>query len=409
MRRIAVIGAGISGLTAAYYLSRRFEVHVFEKDGRIGGHTNTVMVETSRGPLAVDTGFIVHNERTYQNFCALMKELGVAARPSDMSFGVYCPRTGFEYSSRGAVGFFADRRNLLRPAHWNLLREILRFNAEAAKEVGDETLGEFLDRRRFAKVFRERYLYPMAAAVWSMSPEETGDFPARTLVHFFQNHGMLGINTHPQWRVIEGGSHRYLGPLTAPFRDRIHMDAGIESVTRKTEGATLQFRDGSAMDFEHVVFACHGDEVLPLLKDPSAVEREVLGNFRTSRNETVLHTDSRLLPRRAAARASWNYRLGERGRVTVTYHMNRLQALDVPEDYCVTLNDDGGIDATKVIRRMVYRHPLYTADSVRAQGRWGEISGRERTHYCGAYWLYGFHEDGVNSALRVARALEAVA
>jgi predicted NAD/FAD-binding protein len=358
----------------------------------------------------VDSGFIVHNEKTYPNFCKLMRELGVPAAPSDMSFGVHCPRTGFEYSSRGARGFFANRRNAVRPRHWALLREILRFNREAPlllqnAEQPDLTLGEFVESGCYSAEFLEKYLYPMAAAVWSMSPEAVTRFPARTLVQFFSNHGMLGINTHPKWKVIPGGSQRYLGPLSAPFRENIHLDAAIQSIKRCDCGVTIRSAGRPEMIFDHVVFACHGDQVLPLLDDPSNAERDILSNFTSSRNETVLHTDSRLLPNRADARASWNYQLGERGRVTVTYHMNRLQSLKVDEDYCVTLNANGEIDPEKVIRRMVYHHPLYTRDAIRAQARWGEISNERRTHYCGAHWMYGFHEDGVNSALRVARAL----
>ena len=410
MIRVAVIGGGISGLSAAYYLSRKFEVHLFEKDSRLGGHTHTVTVDSSDGPLPVDTGFIVHNEKTYPNFCRLMRELGVPAAPSDMSFGVHCPRTGFEYSSRGASGFFANRKNAARPAHWGLLREILRFNREAPRvmenaDPADLTLGEYVDSAGYSTRFLEAYLYPMAAAVWSMSPDAVTRFPARTLVQFFANHGMLGINTHPQWKVIPGGSQRYLGLLTAPFQKNIHLDSDIRSVTRHDGGITLRFSDRPEMVFSQVVFACHGDQVLPLLGDPTDAERDILSSFTTTRNETVLHTDSRMLPKRAAARASWNYQLGERGQVTVTYHMNRLQSLGVREDYCVTLNAKGEIDPAKVICRMIYHHPLYNREAIRAQARWNEIDGERRTHYCGAHWFYGFHEDGLNSALRVVRSL----
>jgi uncharacterized protein len=411
MKRIAVIGSGISGLAAAYYLSRKHEVHVFEKDTRLGGHTNTIVTESSRGPLPVDTGFIVHNERTYPNFCRLMTELGVATLPSDMSFAVYAPGTGFEYSSRGAAGFFAQKANLLRPGHWTLFREILRFNRQAPQlleQPDDITLGHFLEAGHYSNVFIERYLLPMASAVWSMTPDTVEKFPALTLIRFFSNHGMLGINTHPQWKVIRGGSNRYLAPLTNPFKERIRTGVEIDSVERGESGVTLRVVGGSAEQFDDVVFACHGNQILPLLKDAAPLEREILSNFSTTPNEAVLHRDSRMLPSRENARASWNYQLGDRGKVAVTYHMNRLQSLPVPEDYCVSLNANGGIDPAKVIRRMVYYHPLYTREAVRAQDRWKEISGVRRTHFCGAYWFYGFHEDGVNSALRVADALGAI-
>jgi predicted NAD/FAD-binding protein len=410
MRRIAVIGSGISGLAAAYYLSRKHEVHVFEKEARIGGHTHTVVTESSRGPLPVDTGFIVHNDRTYPNFCKLMAELGVETAPSDMSFAVHDPATGFEYSSRGVPGYFAQKRNLLRASHWNLFREIVRFNREAPRlldEPEDLTLGEFLKSGRYSPAFRERYLYPMASAVWSTTPEMIEAFPALTLVRFFSNHGMLGINTHPKWKVIRGGSHRYFAPLTKSFSSRIQTGVDVESVTRSDRGVTVALSGEPPKDFDDVVFACHGNQILPMLKDATEHERDILSNFKTTENEAVLHTDHRMLPVRSGARASWNYRLGDRGKVTLTYHMNRLQSLPVPEDICVSLNSGGAIDETKVIRRMVYHHPLYNRSAIRAQKRWKEISGVRRTHYCGAYWFYGFHEDGVNSALRVAEALSA--
>jgi len=405
MSRIAVLGAGISGLAAAYFLSRRHEVWVLEREPRLGGHTHTVMVDSSAGPLAVDTGFIVHNEKTYPNFCRLMQELGVETQASDMSFAVTSAGGAFEYSSRGLRGFFAQRRNLLRWDHYALLREIMRFNREAPKLAYDVTLGDFLHEGRYDERFIDRYLYPMASAVWSMRQDELDGFPALTLIRFFQNHGMLGIDTHPPWRTIRGGSDRYLAPLTAPFRGNVVTDAAITSVIREGEGVRVRFRDRPEMTFDHVVFACHGNQILPLLENPSDLERDVLENFATTPNEVCLHTDARMLPKRPDARASWNYLMGDKGKVTMTYHMNRLQSIDTPEQYCVSLNAGGAIGSDKVIRRMTYFHPVYNRAAVQAQERWAEISGADRIHYCGAYWLYGFHEDGVKSALRVAESL----
>jgi predicted NAD/FAD-binding protein len=409
--RIAIIGSGISGLAAGWYLSRKHEVSLFEKEPRLGGHTNTVMADTSRGAIPIDTGFIVHNDRTYPNLVRLLSELGVETQPSDMSFSVSCRQTGFEYSSRGINGFFAQRKNLLQREHYLLLTEILRFNRTAPNlldrpEAEAATIGDLLDEGKYHSVFAEHYLFPMASAVWSMSLDSIRSFPALTLLRFFHNHGMLGINTHPKWKVIRGGSHKYIPLLTAPFKKRIYLDAAIQSVSRQENGVTLHFEDRPAMAFDQLVLACHGDQVLPLLEQPTAAERDVLGKFKTSRNVASLHTDSSLLPRHSAARASWNYNLGFTGKnsVTLTYHMNRLQSLKTEEDYCVTLNGEDAIDGTKVLRKIVYHHPLYTQEAVRAQCRWREISGRNRTHYCGAYWFYGFHEDGLNSALRVARA-----
>jgi predicted NAD/FAD-binding protein len=409
MKRVAVIGAGISGLAAAYYLSRRHQVHVFEKEPRIGGHTHTVMVDHAGGPLAIDTGFVVHNERTYPTFCRLMRELGVETQASDMSFAV-TDREGFEYSSRGLRGFFANPRQLLAPSHYRLFAEILRFHHEAprlleASGADEITLGRFLRDRRFHRVFIDRYLIPMTAAVWSMAPEAMLGFPAATLIRFMQNHGMLGVNTHPQWRSIRGGSHRYLDPLTKPFRHRIRTSAQIERISRSPLGVTLWFTGEGPQTFDEIVFACHGDQVVPLLADASNAERSVMASFGTTANEVCLHTDSRMLPHRPAARASWNYLVGRGDRVSLTYHMNRLQALNTAQDYCVTLNASGSIAAGAKLREMVYEHPLYTRAAVAAQKRWSEISGHLNTHFCGAYWFNGFHEDGVRSALRVAEAL----
>jgi len=410
VRRIAVIGSGISGLSAAYYLSRDCEVHVFERDHRVGGHTHTVMVESESGSIPVDTGFIVHNDRNYPYFCRLMRELGVETQPSDMSFAVREPGGTFEYSSRGLGGYFAQKRNYFSLSHYRLFKEILRFNRQAPRVLDNpawegKTLGEFLDGGRYAQVFIDRYLIPMAGSLWSMAPEVMPKFPLLALVRFMQNHGMLGIDTQFRWKVIRGGSHSYFAPLTLPFRDRIVKDAGIQSVIRSERGVTLKFRDHPAQNFDEVVFACHGDQILSLLAQPTDDEREILGCFTTTRNETCLHTDSTLLATRPAARASWNYLLGDSGKVTLTYDMNRLQSLATRENYCVTLNANGHINAGRVLRRMVYEHPLYTRAAIRAQDRWAEISGKNRTHFCGAYWAYGFHEDGVRSGLRVADAM----
>ncbi len=405
MKKIAVIGGGISGLAAAYYLSRKHEVWLFEKESRLGGHTNTVTVETPQGPLPIDTGFIVHNDVTYPNLIKLFAELGVETAPSDMSFAVSDHRNGFEYSSRGLNGFFAQRTNAFAHAHYRLLKEILRFNREAPRflegaDAARFTLGDFIAEMRYDDGFVEKYLHPMASAVWSMSPAAMNWFPAGTLIRFFLNHGMLGIHTHPQWKVLKGGSNTYITPLTAPYRERIHRGADIRSIARLENHVIVQGRW-----FDEVVFACHGNQILPMLADATERERDVLQHFQTTKNDVCLHTDSSLLPSRPRARASWNYNLEGHSGATVTYHMNRLQNLRTPQDYCVTLNASGGIRPEKVLRRMTYHHPLYTREAIQAQARWKEISGVRRTHFCGAYWFYGFHEDGLNSALRVARSL----
>jgi len=414
--RIAVIGSGISGLAAAYYLSRKHEVFLFEREERIGGHTHTVTVDSSRGPLAIDTGFIVHNDRTYPNLIKLLAELGVPRVNSDMSFAVSCRKTGYEYSSRGIGGFFAQRSNVFRSRPYRLFTEIRRFNREApqllrSQESDSITLGDFLDEHRYSEEFRQLYLYPMASAVWSCTPAAAEQFPAAMLIRFFDNHNFLTMTGQYQWKTIPGGCSRYIKPITAPFHSRIGTGVNIKKVARDADGVELHFADERpASRFDQAVFALHGDRVLPLIENPSHAERDVLRHFRTMENDVVLHTDDALLPRRGAARASWNCLLHLEpgkgtGPVTMTYHMNRLQSLGVPENYCVTLNANAQIRPDKVLRKFVYHHPLFTVEALRAQQRWSEISGVNRLHFAGAYWSYGFHEDGVNSALRVARTL----
>ncbi len=409
MSRIAVIGAGISGMAAAYLLSRKHEVSLFEKESRLGGHTHTHQIGTSCGVLPIDTGFIVHNDRTYPNLVRLFRRLGVERQPSDMSFGVSCRETGFEYSTRGVRGFLGS--NLLRLQQYRLFAQILRFNREAQALLRnptkvDLTLGEYLRANSFQGDFSRYYLNPMAAAVWSTSLDEIEQFPAFTLFRFLDNHGLLGITTQAQWYVLKGGSSVYVQFLTAPYKQRIRLGARIESVIRNAGGVQIALAGREPEQFDEVVFACHAPQAMQLLKDAAPLERSVMGNFRTSRNRTVLHTDSRLLPRRPRARASWNYHIGtSRRSATLTYHMNRLQSLPTREDYCVTLNDTGALDQRLILREMDYSHPLYTVDAVRAQARWSEISGKNHTHFCGAYWFYGFHEDGLNSAIRVAEKL----
>ena len=413
MKRIAVVGSGISGLAAAFFLSRRHDVHLFEKDGRLGGHTHTVLADSQSGPVALDTGFLVHNDKTYPRLVRLFAELGIDTVSSDMCFAVACVGTGLEYSSRGLRGFFAQPRNVVSPTHLGLLSEIFRFNREAPRllatpEAARMTLGEFLDARRFSEVFVHRYLLPMASAIWSASLASIRAFPALTMIRFLDNHGLLAVTGQPMWKTVKGGSATYIPKLTAPLGNRMHLAASIEGIGRDDTGVTIRFAEGRPdLRFDDVVLACHGDQVLPLLDDATETERDVFSNFRTTINEAVLHTDDSVLPVLEAARASWNYRLHDDTDLapTVTYDLNRLQQLTTKEQFCVTLNPNGDIDDRKVIRRMSYEHPLYDHAAIRAQERWADVSGTHRTHYCGAYWFYGFHEDGLRSALRVASAL----
>ncbi len=413
--RVAVVGGGIAGLAAAYLLSRRFRVTLFEKEDRLGGHTLTVPVETPDGTRPVDMGFIVHNRKNYPNFCRLLAELKVESCESDMSFALHGGPGGLTWCSRGVNGLFADRLNLLKPSFYGLWREVIRFNTLGHQLLEDGanqdiTLVEFLAEHHFSPAFRENYLYPMAGAVWSSTLEEMDAFPAFTLLVFFRNHGFLGLATQQPWRTIKGGTSRYIEPLTRPYADGIVLGARISEIRRNLEGADLRLEGGETLQFDHVVFACHGDQALPLLGDATRAEREVLSAFRTNRNPTTLHTDSSILDRRRRAWASWNVRaLADRRRLVLSYHMNRLQPLDTKVDLLVSLNADELLDPKRFLRKEVFHHPRYDLAALQAQGRWAEISGQYsafgRTHYCGAHWGFGFHEDGLNSAIKVAESM----
>jgi len=406
--KIAIAGAGVSGLVAAHLLHPEHDVTVFEAGPYAGGHTNTIEVSTARGPLAVDTGFIVFNDRNYPRFEALLAELGVASQPSDMSFGV--SDGDFEYASTSLNGLYAKRSHALSPAFQRMVLDVPRFQraARALLTAPEQPpLREWLATLGVSDAFVERVIVPQAAAVWSADPEQMWTFPARFLVEFFDNHGMLGLRGRPNWRTVSGGSKRYVEALTAAFADRIRLSTPVRSIERFEDHVEVTPAGGEPEVFDEIVIAAHADQALAMLADPTSQEREILGAFPYQANEAVLHTDRRLLPRRRRAWASWNYHLepDATGPATVTYHMNRLQSLDADEDYCVTLNRTGAIDPRKIIRTIAYAHPVYTVEGHAAQRRYDEVGGRNRTHYCGAYWGWGFHEDGVASAHRAAAAL----
>lgn len=406
---IAIVGTGISGLVAAHLLRRRHDVTVFEADERVGGHTNTVDVDLGAGERhRVDTGFIVYNERTYPSFSRLLAALGVATQPTEMSFSVTCERSGLEYATHSAAGLFARRRNALDPGFYRMVAEILRFNREATALVADAdpglTLEEFLARRHFSRRFVEHYVVPMGAAIWSAAPDRFLAFPAAAFSRFFHNHGLLDHRAPLPWRVVSGGSSTYVEALVAPFRDRIHRRCPVLAIRRHTDGVELLLPDGVRLRFDHVVLACHSDQALALLDDADERERQVLGAIRYQANEVILHTDATAMPKRRAAWASWNYRIPRRaGRpVVLTYDMNRLQSIRSSAPLLVSLNCADRLDPGRILRRFEYHHPVYDAAAMAAQGRRHDIDGTARTHYCGAYWGNGFHEDGVVSALNVA-------
>jgi len=409
--RVAIVGSGVSGLVCAHALQSRHDVHVFEAAPRPGGHAYTVDVELGNRIHPVDMGFIVYNERTYPHFTRLLADLRVPTRPTEMSFSLRCDETGLEYSGGSLDGLFAWRRNLLRPSFWRMLRDIGRFFREAPEILGcpdpDLTLGDYLDEHGYSLEFQVKHLLPMGAAIWSAEPEQMRAFPALSFVRFFQNHGLLSLRDRPQWRTVVGGSRRYVGTLVSGFRERIHLECPVHAVRRVEGGVLLRSRQGEAR-FDQVVLACHSDQALKILVDADAAERDVLSAIRYQPNEAVLHTDARLMPRKRRAWASWNAHgaADEPRRMAVTYWMNRLQGLDTPEPLFVTLNATSSIDPGRILARETFHHPLFDSGALRAQSLHGRVSGRRRVHFAGAYWGYGFHEDGARSGLLAARAVD---
>ena len=411
--KIAIVGTGIAGMTAAYRLHAAHELTLFEANDYYGGHTATVDVELRGRQYAIDTGFIVFNDWTYPNFIALINEIGAEWQHSNMSFSLSCERTGLEYNGTSINSLFAQRRNALRPSFLRMIADILRFNGSARELLAGTddrmTLSEYLERNRYSRAFTDRYIVPMGKAIWSSSDTTMLGFPARFFVEFFDKHGFLNVNNRPVWRTIKGGSREYARKLVAPFRDRIRLSTPVAGVRRDANGVSLRTARGDVERFDRVIFACHSDQALKMLEDPSPQEREILGAFPYQENAALLHTDTRMLPRRPLARAAWNYHslAQSQERVALTYDMNVLMSLDAPETFMVTLNRNADIDPSRVHGSYVYHHPVYTPGAVAAQKRRSEISGVNHSHYCGAYWRYGFHEDGVVSAQWVLDELAA--
>ena len=406
--RIAIVGGGVAGLVCARLLYERHEVQLFEASEWAGGHAHAVRVGTPAGAREVETGFVVYNERTYPLFTRLLAELGVATQPTEMSFGVSCAQTGLEYSGGSLRGLFAQPRNLLRPEFLGLLRDVLRFYREAPAllDASDakHSLGEWLAGRGYGESFVARHLVPMGAAIWSCTPGQVAEFPVQAFARFFSNHGLLQLRDRPQWRTVRGGSARYVAALVAPLRERVHLRERVRRVWRRADGVELALGSGALARFDRVVFACHADQALACLAEPTRAERAILSAIRFEANDVVLHGDPSLLPRARAARAAWNFHLPEEPReaATVTYDMGRLQRLDAGADLLVTLNRTRAIEPRLIHARFSYHHPVYDRAALDAQRERGAISAANRSHFCGAYWGWGFHEDGVRSAHEVA-------
>jgi predicted NAD/FAD-binding protein len=409
-QRIAIIGTGIAGLTTARMLHPHHDIQVFEQNDYIGGHTNTRDVTIDGRTWGVNTGFIVYNDWVYHNFNKLMAPLDVEREPTEMSFSVHDDASGLEYNGHNLDTLFAQRTNLLKPRFLGMIRDILRFNREsledleAGKLTADLTLGDYFRQKGFGKTFVRKYIVPMGAAIWSSGEADMEAFPALFFVRFFKNHGLLSVKHRPRWYVIKGGSRSYVAPLIEPFKDRVHVSRGVASVNRTEQGVTLTFADGQSEEFDQVVFACHSDQALAMLESPTQDEQRILGALPYSSNDVVLHTDERLLPKRKKAWAAWNYHIPRNPEeaVGLTYNMNILQNFDdAPVTFCVTLNRTKDIDPSNIIDRFTYSHPVFTKAGIEAQNSYHQIGNRNRTHFCGAYWFNGFHEDGVNSALRV--------
>jgi len=408
--RIAIIGAGVSGLVSAYLLCRDHDIAVYEANDYAGGHTNTVDVDADGSSFPVDTGFIVFNEKTYPNFVSLLKRLGVTWQPSKMSFSVHCERTGLEYSPTSFNSLFAQRRNLFRPVFLKMLQEIFRFRkaSEALIASHDDltTLADYLKKNRYSKGFVDHFIIPMGSAIWSADPALFEEFPARYFAAFFHNHGFLQVRDKPQWLVIRGGSRQYVVKLIEPFKDKIRTNCPVTSVSRKNGRVEVRDGTGGVDTFDRCILAAHSDQALSMLSDPTEAERKILGAIPYQKNRTVLHTDPSLLPSNRSCRAAWNSVIPRTARqaVALTYSMNILQNLRAPVEFCVTLNHVDAIDPNRIIREITYHHPVYTPHGLAARQKLHEINGKNNTFYCGAYWGYGFHEDGVKSALAVCEA-----
>ena len=409
--KIAIIGSGISGLTCAYILNRKHDITIFEKNDYIGGHTHTHEIEYSGRKWNIDSGFIVYNERTYPNFINILDRLGVERQLTRMGFSVKSEKNDLEYAGHSLNGLFAQRSNLFRPSFIRMLRSMWRFNSEARSDLkgldSETTLGEYLKSNGYPEEFIQHFIIPIGAAIWSTVPNQMMDMPAIFFIRFFENHGMLQIVDRPNWWVITGGSKRYVEKMVDGFENKIRLSSPVKNVKREGGSITVQFGANSleSENFDSVIFATHSNQSLAMLDAPTKAEIEILSAIKYQKNDALLHYDDSILPKRKNAWSSWNYLLDEdqSKAVALTYNMNILQSLKSDRTFCVSLNSGNLVDESKVIKELSYDHPLFTTSSINAQSRKHEISGKNNTYYCGAYWRNGFHEDGVMSALDVCK------
>lgn len=402
---VAVVGSGVSGLAAAWLLSTRHRVTLFEADARLGGHSHTV----DTGGTPVDTGFIVYNEATYPNLTALFTHLDVATRISDMSFSVSLDDGRLEYAGTDWGALLAQKTNVLRPRFWSMMRDLVRFYREAPRDLpllGMQSLADYLERGNYGAAFRDDHLYPMAAAIWSTPAAEIGRYPAASFIRFCETHGLLKLTDRPVWRTVDGGSRRYVAKLAASIAE-IRTDSPVRAIRRTATGVEIADASGATRPFDHVVVATHADDALLLLADPSREERRLLAPFRYSDNDAILHADPALMPRRRRVWSSWNYLTGKasKPKPAVTYWMNKLQGIDPNKPLFVTLNPHREPAAASVVKRVAYRHPLFDARAMLAQRELWSLQGVRNTWFCGAYFGDGFHEDGLQAGLAVAETL----
>jgi uncharacterized protein len=415
METIAIIGTGIAGLGCAHFLQHRYRLTLYEKGDYVGGHSNTVSVDEERGPVPIDTGFMTYNEVTYPNLSRLFRELGVASRPSCMSFSVQHLPGKLEFCGSSLNHLFGQRRNLFKPDFWKMLLQIKRFNQEAAAAIGssadqDLSLGEYVSERNYGEQFLNYYLLPMSCAVWSSPPDRMLQFPAMTLLRFFHNHGFLGLHTQHPWRTVLGGASSYVDKLIAPFRDRIYLRRGAVAVRRHADQVQVTDESGHTAHYDHAILACHADQALRLLSDADGEEQAVLGQFKYQPNTALLHTDAQVMPRTARCWSSWNYRVNYGGDGAVApstvYWINRLQGIDTSRNYFVSINGEDTLQPQSVLRRIHYEHPLFDDGAIRAQQRLPGLNERRSGVYlCGSYFRYGFHEDAFGSAVQLSRLL----